>query len=96
MISRAHERGVSARPLRVLLIEDDADGRSVLLRDLQRAGFAPDVERVQDPEGMAAALRRADFEIVIAEYRLPRFSAPEALLGSDALAQAVRKALAEE
>jgi hypothetical protein len=27
MISKAHERGVSARPLRVLLVEDDADGR---------------------------------------------------------------------
>src|SRR5512134_1906318 len=68
-----------ARPLRVLLIEDDADDRSAVLRDLQRAGFAPDVERVQDPEGMAAALRRGGFEVVIAQYRQPRFSAPEAL-----------------
>jgi len=46
---------------------------------LQRAGFAPDWERVQTAADLQAALDRRAWEVVIFDYRMPCFSAPAAL-----------------
>ena len=73
-----------AQTLRVLLIEDSENDAALLLRELRRGGYQPLFERVYTPEDMERALREAEargepFEIVISDYYMPRFGAPEAL-----------------
>ncbi len=73
-----------AQTLRVLLIEDSENDAALLLRELRRGGYQPLFERVYTPEDMERVLREAEargepFEIVISDYYMPRFGAPEAL-----------------
>ncbi len=65
--------------LRVLVVEDDPNDVELTLRELRRGGYDVTHERVEDREGMRAALKREMWDLVIADYSLPRFSAPEAL-----------------
>lgn len=68
-----------SRPLRVLVVEDSEDDAQLILRELRRGGFEPDFERVETAEAMRAALEDRKWDIVIADYRMPQFSAPAAL-----------------
>src|SRR5256885_890844 len=66
-------------PLRVLIAEDSEDDARLLLRELQRAGYQPTYERVDNPAAMAAALDRHAWDLVIGDYSMPAFSGPAAL-----------------
>jgi DNA-binding NtrC family response regulator len=63
----------------VLLVEDSENDARLLLRELRRGGYEPDHERVDTPEAMEQALASAEWDVIISDYRMPRFSAPEAL-----------------
>src|SRR5918993_1440904 len=70
--------------LRVLLVEDSENDAMLLLRELRRGGYEPLSQRVCTPEDMEKALRSAEarnepFQVVISDYYMPRFSAPDAL-----------------
>ena len=67
------------RPFQVLLIEDSEDDAALLDIELQRAGYAPVCHRVETPEALGAALERQDWDLIIADYRLPRFDGLAAL-----------------
>ena len=67
------------RPLRILMIEDSEADTELVLRMLRRAGYEPSFQRVDTAESMKAALATASWDIVLADYRMPQFSAPEAL-----------------
>ncbi|MGL5194462.1 MAG: response regulator, partial [Chroococcales cyanobacterium] len=67
------------RSLRVLMVEDSEDDALLLLRELKRGGYDLTVERVDNPESMKDALERENWELILADYALPQFSAPEAL-----------------
>jgi PAS domain S-box-containing protein len=67
------------KPLRVLIVEDSDDDASLLLRELRRSGYDPAFERVETAAAMRAALERQAWDIIIADYSLPQFSAPDAL-----------------
>ena len=82
------ERRTLKKPLRVLLVEDSQNDALLLLRELRGAGYEVDHERVYTPEGMNEALR-SSWAVIISDYKMPRFSAMEALemanaSGSDA------------
>jgi PAS domain S-box-containing protein len=70
--------------LRVLLVEDSENDALLLQRELRRGGYKPLSQRVCTPEHMEEALRAAHargepFQVVISDYYMPRFGAPEAL-----------------
>ncbi|HSK86623.1 MAG TPA: PAS domain S-box protein [Rubrobacter sp.] len=82
------EAGAKRAPLtgtlRVLLVEDSENDAMLLLRELRRGGYEPLSQRVCTPEDMEKALRSADardelFQVVISDYHMPRFRAPDAL-----------------
>ncbi|HEX5055032.1 MAG TPA: ATP-binding protein [Gammaproteobacteria bacterium] len=69
-----------SRPLKLLIVEDDANDLELLLMRLREDGYEPEYECVSTAESMARALaRRQDWEIVLSDYRLPNFGAPLAL-----------------
>lgn len=65
--------------LRVLIVEDSEDDMLLMLRELRRGGYLIDYARVDTPFTMQAALERQSWDVVIADYTLPAFSAPKAL-----------------
>jgi len=46
---------------------------------LRRAGYAPVIERVDTAAGMTAALAAKAWDLVLSDYSMPGFEAPEAL-----------------
>lgn len=65
--------------LRVLVVEDSEDDMLLVLRELRRGGYVLDYVRVETSEEMLTVLDRQAWDIVIADYTLPMFSAPAAL-----------------
>lgn len=67
------------KAIKLLLVEDSADDAEMLLYELRRAGYSVEYERVETADEMVAALHRQAWDIVIADYSLPRFSGEAAL-----------------
>jgi PAS domain S-box-containing protein len=65
--------------LRVLVVEDSEFDARMLIGLLRAGGFEPEFERVETEGGMRAALGQAQWEVILADYNLPDFSAPRAL-----------------
>ncbi|HEY8369670.1 MAG TPA: response regulator [Thermodesulfobacteriota bacterium] len=66
-------------PLRVLMVQDSEDDLRLVEHELRQGGYEPLLHRVDTPEAMAEALRERTWDVVIADYSLPRFSALAAL-----------------
>lgn len=69
----------TSRSLRVLMVEDSEYDAALLLLELREGGYEPVCERVESAPAMAAALERQSWDVVIADYVLPKFSGPAAL-----------------
>ena len=65
--------------LRILLIEDSDDDARLVLREVQHGGYEVESERVETADAMRAALTRQPWDLIICDFSLPRFSAPNAL-----------------
>lgn len=65
--------------IRVLLVEDSENDALLLLRELRRGGFAPKFERVETAEAMSAALANKQWDLILSDYSMPRFSGLAAL-----------------
>lgn len=65
-------------PLRVLIVEDSEDDALLITEEL-RERYDPQVKRVQDRDGMSAALAVPDWDVIISDHNLPNFSATAAL-----------------
>ncbi len=68
-----------SQPLQVLIVEDSENDAALLEIELQRAGYDPVCHRVDTREAMTAALARQPWQLVIADYVMPRFNGLEAL-----------------
>jgi PAS domain S-box-containing protein len=66
-------------PLRVLIIEDSEDDAILLERELRRGGYEPRSKRVETAAAMSAELKRGEYDVVISDYVMPRFSGLRAL-----------------
>jgi PAS domain S-box-containing protein len=67
-----------SKPLRVLIVEDSEDDAELVTYELERGGYDLTVERVDTPIAMKTALDKEQWDVIIADYTLPSFSAPEA------------------
>jgi len=66
-------------PLRLLLVEDSADDAVLLVQTLRRAGYEITHRRVDTPEEMRTELEQGPWDLVLADYFMPRFSGLAAL-----------------
>src|SRR5258706_1915458 len=76
-----HPASVCAVPkrLRILLVEDSLEDAELLLHELKSGGYEVVAVRVETPAAMHSALQTDTWDIVISDYSMPTFSAPEAL-----------------
>lgn len=65
--------------MRLLLVEDSEDDALLLLHELKRNDIVPVECRVETADAYREALDNQKWDVVIADYRLPGFSAMEAL-----------------
>jgi predicted signal transduction protein with EAL and GGDEF domain len=66
-------------PLRVLLVEDSADDAELIMRELQRGEFDPDVNRVWKEHEFKQALSSSVWDLIISDYSLPDMDATHCL-----------------
>lgn len=67
-------------PLRVLLVEHNPNDAALCLLELQRAGFDPRMDVVQNEQEFSARVRANHYDLVLADYRLPDWTGLDALL----------------
>jgi signal transduction histidine kinase len=65
--------------LRLLLVEDSLADAELLLHELNSGGYQVEATRVETAEAMSAALQSDSWDVVISDYSMPTFSAPDAL-----------------
>lgn len=68
-----------SKPLRVLVVEDSEFDARVMINELRMGGYEPHYKRVETAQQMRAALTEQTWDVVLADYHLPEFSAPKAL-----------------
>ena len=69
----------SARPLHLIMVEDNPADVELCLRELRKAGYEPQAEVVLLPEVFAARLGAGNCQVIIADEALPSWSGLEAL-----------------
>lgn len=70
---------VNERPIRILAVEDSENDFRLAMRQLRKAGFAPDGRRVQDLPSLRQALQEGAWDAMISDFSMPGFSGLEAL-----------------
>jgi len=68
-----------SKPLRVLIVEDSEDDAELLVYQLERNGYDVISQRVDTQITMSLALAPGEWDIILADYSLPNFSATAAL-----------------
>lgn len=70
---------MSHSPLRLLLVEDFQDDADMILLELRGAGFDISSTRVDTEAAMRNAMAACNWDVVISDFNMPRFSARKAL-----------------
>ena len=66
-------------PLSVLVVEESEFDARRLVDLIKSGGFIPTFKRVETASEMVEALNHEKWEVILADYNLPEFSAPKAL-----------------
>jgi len=66
-------------PLRLLLVEDNENDAMLIIRHLEKMSYSVAFLRVETAAEMKTALEQQDWDVIICDYSLPYFNAPEAL-----------------
>ena len=88
-------------PLRYVHIEDHEADATLVQHALRTGGYEPHARRVDTSDSLAAALQEPGWDLILADWSLPKFSAPAALeqitsLGFDLPVIIVTGAVGEE
>src|SRR3954451_10267103 len=73
------EKSRRVKPLNLLLVEDSEDDAELVLLELRRGGYEASWSRVDNADDMRAQLGANKWDLVIADYVMPRFSGPAAM-----------------
>ena len=73
------EEEVPLTALRVLIVDDSEDDTESVLEELRQGNYDPTHRRVETSEELSEALDSDSWEVVVANYSMPHFSAPAAL-----------------
>lgn len=65
--------------IRILLVDDSADDRELILMNLRRGGYKPDTEWVDTRDGFEDALDGESWDLIICDYSMPGFDGLTAL-----------------
>ncbi|MFA6284444.1 MAG: response regulator [Desulfurivibrionaceae bacterium] len=65
--------------IRVLLVEDSEDDAALIVRALRKGGYEPSWVRVDTAEAMRESLGHQEWDLVLSDYAMPRFSGLDAL-----------------
>ena len=65
--------------IRVLMVEDSEDDALLTIRVLKKGGYEPVYERVETAAAMKKALKEKQWDIILCDYSLPKFSGPSAI-----------------
>ena len=89
------------QPLRYIHIEDHEADATLVQHALRTGGYEPHARRVDTADSLAAALQEPGWDLILADWTLPQFSAPAALeqitsLGFDLPVIIVTGAVGEE
>ena len=68
-----------SKPLRLLIIEDSESDALLVLRELKQGGYEVEFERVETSNAMQKALTERNWDLILSDYSLPQFNAPQAL-----------------
>jgi signal transduction histidine kinase len=66
-------------PLRLILVEDTDDDADLVLMELRRAGYLPDVRRVDSGPAFVAALEEGDWDAIVSDHTIPGYGGLDAL-----------------
>jgi two-component system, cell cycle sensor histidine kinase and response regulator CckA len=77
MTSAAVQTGTER--IRVLIVEDSPDDAELITLELKRGGYDVHCVRVDDVASMRQALDESDWDLILSDYSMPRFSVKEAL-----------------
>ena len=66
------------QPLRILFVEDNPEDTELALRELRRAGFAPEWSRVETEAAFLAQLNPG-LDIILSDFKMPQFDGLQAL-----------------
>jgi PAS domain S-box-containing protein len=67
------------KSLRVLIVEDSEDDVLLAMRALKKGGHNPFYERVETAAAMKQALQEKQWDIILCDYKMPKFDAPSAI-----------------
>lgn len=63
----------------VLIVEDSMYAADLNVREIKKAGFTVDYERVVNGKGMLQALQKSKWDIILSDNSMPNFDALKAL-----------------
>jgi diguanylate cyclase (GGDEF)-like protein/PAS domain S-box-containing protein len=67
------------KAVRVLVVDDSDDDAELVVRELRRAGWATEHERVDKQASLVDAIRERQWDLVVADYSLPQLDALQTL-----------------
>jgi HD-GYP domain len=78
-ISKPKSKISKPQSLRVLMVEDSEDDVLLIIRELKKGGYNPVYERVETATAMEKAFRENQWDIILCDYKLPKFNATSAI-----------------
>lgn len=67
------------KSIKLLLVDDSVDDRELILMNLRRGGYAPNVHSVDTKDGFVEALQEKSWDLIICDYSMPGFDGLTAL-----------------
>ena len=61
------------------MVEDSEDDALLIIRELKKGGYNPVYERVETAAAMKKALKEKQWDIILCDYKMPKFNAPSAI-----------------